>query len=357
MGPERQRMKISRPRRVRSAATIVAILGLILSLQVLPAKASRARVDLDVCGGRGVISAARLPSRVSPRACELIGRYVQSGTVKLQVPPPGESVGAAAVSIAGESELVITTESDGDVLIDGGESETGSSVAALSTEPCDVHGIVGCLAPCSDGNYNTYSGNPRVKVKQPWFFKAASTPGTLTRKQALTHIKKGTQNVVNGNNDCALPDPVGKTSPYKGKTSKGTRISIAGSGPTRHHDCGPSDSKNVVDFGALISPTLGLACWRSQSTTGPSGPWFIVEADIRLLKSAPWALNPDDPACTTGVDLQGVMTHERGHAFGLAHADAPVAHTQQTMYPSTFPCTSYARTLGLGDHSALAFLY
>lgn len=338
--------------------TVALVFGLVLSAQALPASAARERAAFDPCAGSGTIMASRLPARVSERRCDLVGRYVRSGVVRLQVPPPGESVGAAAVGTVGESELVLTTEDDGDVLVNDGGEQTGSAPAATSEEPCDKYVLSGCLPPCADGNFNTYtaSGNPRVKVKQPWFFKASSTPGTLTRTQALTHIKSGTQNVVNGNNDCLLPDPVSQTAPYKGKTSVGTGISVVGSGSSRAHSCGSSNGKNVVDFGALISPTLGLACWRSTSTD-QGATWYIVEADIRLLKSAAWTVNPDRLACSNKVDVQGVVTHERGHAFGLAHADSDDVHSNQTMYPSVFPCSSYGRTLGLGDHAGLDFLY
>jgi hypothetical protein len=229
------------------------------------------------------------------------------------------------------------------------------SAPALATTPapCDEQAIAGCLDPCQDNNFNLNGVQAKVKRKQPWFFKASTTPAGMTTAQALADLKAGTKNVVNTTNDCGLSDVVPKTAPYKGTTTKGTGISVVGG----TEFCGNKNGTNSVDYGPLGTNTLGLACSQYTSFSGPAGPWFIVEADIRLKKSAPWSLAPDDSGCAGQYDMQGVMTHERAHAFGLSHTAGTAAHVPQTMFPSSYPCNSYARTLGKGDRAGLNNLY
>jgi hypothetical protein len=52
-----------------------------------------------------------------------------------------------------------------------------------------------------------------------------------------------------------------------------------------------------------------------------------------------------------------VTTHERGHAYGLKHANADESHFLQTMYPALPSCYFYGRTLGKGDRKGLTVLY
>lgn len=338
-------------RRGSFATALIIGLVLVASLQARPAEATGGRTGLDVCDGSGTINAAELPAHVSSRVCDLVGREVTLGSVRLEVPPPGRGISAASIGMGYETELTIITESNGDVLIDDGSGE-GEALATATTEPCDPLATPGCLAPCDADSFTINGANARVKQKQPWLFKASSRPSGFTTKQVLTHLKAGTQNIVNTRNDCALTDVVGPTAPYKGKTAKGSGISVVNG----MEHCPGSNGKNIVDFGALGRFTLGLACTRYVSFDY-GATWFIYEADIRLKKSAPWALNPDRASCSNEYDLQGVMTHERGHAFGLGHAEDLDAYSNLTMFPAAYPCTSYARTLGKGDRSGLAFLY
>ena len=337
-----------------------AVGGLLSALQAVPAGASGRQEAGPSCPAAGAIAAERVDGRVWDDRCELVGRRVEVGTVRLRVPLPGNTVGAAAVGLGPETELVVTTFPDGDVAVQTGDSPEGTYASESSVapeEPCDKYGVSGCLPPCADTNFHTYRFDglvdPKVRISQPWFFKASTTPPSLTRRQAVAHLKQGSQNVVTGANDCGLPDPVSQTAPYKGTTSKGTGISVDTSGAQPRNVCGQADGANVVDFGPLAS--AGLACWRAISTDGSQ--WFISEADIRLKKKVRWTATPDEASCYNRTDIQGVMTHERGHTFGLSHADYTSEHVQQTMFPVIYPCTSYARTLGLGDHSGLDLLY
>lgn len=346
----------SLPRTPRAAVLASVALGIVLALQAFPVGAAAREGARSECPApTGRIKAITLPASIDGAKCGLIGRTVVKGALALEVPPPGHAISAAGLGVEGETELAISTSRQGIVSIDDSTgSETSSFTQGTnSAAPCDELGIAGCLDPCVDTNYHVNDRGSRVKTSQPWFFKSASTPtgGTsaLTVDKALAHIKAGSQAIVKGSNDCGLTDPVAQTSPYMGRTKKSTGIKLLSSSIS----CA-FDGKNVVEFGALPPGYLGLACTRA-STTG--GPWYIDEADIRLQKGATWTTSPDVTACFNRYDLQGVMAHERGHAFGLAHTDGEVTHIPQTMYPSSGPCSSYARTLGSGDHAGLSALY
>ncbi len=344
------------PRTPRAALLACVAMGIVIALQAFPVVASARGAGRFECpAARGTIPATTLSTPVDATKCGLVGRTVVEGALALEIPPPGQRVSASGVGVEGETELAISTSLEGIVSVEGSSgSETASFMGAGDTAPpCDEFGIPGCLDPCVDTNYHANDRAARVKTAQPWFFRAASTPtggtSTLTVDKAVTHIKAGTQAIVNGKNDCGLTDPVAQTAPYKGRTQRSTGITLPGGSIA----CA-FDGKNVVEFGTLPPGYLGLAC-SYASTIG--GPWYINEADIRLQKGAPWTTAPDVSGCFNRYDLQGVMAHERGHAFGLNHTDEEAAHIPQTMYPSSGPCSSYARTLGAGDHAGLSELY
>ena len=351
--------------RVRS--TFAAIVTAILIASVagaLPGSAGAAQRSrgswLDrVCSSTGSLQADRLPASVSRSECDLVGRTVVSGSVALEVPRPGHGVSGAATGEYSESQLFIHTTRKGVVTIEDGNTgspETSAASLLLApgpAEPCDESPTTpGCLAPCDTNSHSVNPSNAKVKKGQPWRYKLASTPNTLTDAFALAQIKAGTKNVVNVKNTCLLADVVPKTSAYKGTTTAGTGMSANASSV----NCGASgNGKNTVEFGVLPTTVLGFACTRTQRIG--TNPWFIVEGDIRLKNNAAWTTTIDDPGCSNQYDLQGVMTHERAHTFGVGHAVNDVAHSQLTMYPSSYPCNSYARTLGKGDHTALKKLY
>ena len=55
-------------------------------------------------------------------------------------------------------------------------------------------------------------------------------------------------------------------------------------------------------------------------------------------------------------DVEGVMTHERGHTFGLGHVPE-ASHAKLTMSERIRSCQSSERTLGLGDVRGLEKKY
>ena len=193
--------------------------------------------------------------------------------------------------------------------------------------------------PCSDGKYNLFG--PRWKSTLKWSFNAATTPTSLDKTAALTAITRGLRNIVNARNDCGRADKVSATISYLGTTK-------AAVGVTRYGGCGKADGRNVVAFGSLPDGVLGVACIRSSGGR-------INEADIRLTNRIRWALSTSN--CWNRYMLEAVMTHEAGHAFGLAHVSERY-HGRLTMSARiNGPCQNSESTLGLGDLKALEALY
>ncbi len=72
---------------------------------------------------------------------------------------------------------------------------------------------------------------------------------------------------------------------------------------------------------------------------------------VRFYGAVPWSAGPGTEGA--GIDLQGVATHELGHALGLGHS----ADTSATMYSSVFGTGAYLRSIQADDQAALQALY
>ena len=353
-GPNRRSTRVG-------GVAAVGVLALALFGQLIPVQAaSRHKTDFR-CPQGGVVAASSLPASVSTRRCDLVGKVLTEGSVAVVIPGPGRGVSVAALGSAGETSLDVFHSADGVITIYDEVYDATESFRAGDDRPppCDELDIDGCIPPCSDNTYVLNPDNAKEKKGQPWYFKASSTPtgGTpaLTVDKALTHIKAGTKTIVTGRNDCGLGDPVpdSQGAPYKGTTTQGSGITITPAGEAK---CAPANGKNIVDFGNLPGPA-GLACTYTASID--DGPVFIPEADIRFEKDVAWTTTPGAEDCFNLLDLQSVAAHERGHAYGLKHAgeSGDESHFPQTMFYTSYVCSSYQRTLGKGDHSGLKALY
>jgi len=78
----------------------------------------------------------------------------------------------------------------------------------------------------------------------------------------------------------------------------------------------------------------------------------IEDADI-VLNSADFAWVTAGAGCKTGYDLESAMTHELGHALGLAHS----ADHDATMFATGGPCEVGKRDLTADDQAGIDELY
>jgi hypothetical protein len=136
---------------------------------------------------------------------------------------------------------------------------------------------------------------------------------------------------------------------FKGNTSKYANLNSKG-------QCNKPkfpDGQNTVSFAAFSSSagsTLAATCYGWKVTV--SGSQEMVEADTQI-GSNRRIVDSFPSKCHGLYDLQSIMTHEWGHAFGLAHE---TSGPDEVMYPVESPC-HLRRHLGGGDWSGMASLY
>ena len=198
------------------------------------------------------------------------------------------------------------------------------------------------VSPCADGKYNFLApSGTRWRHTLDWSFRAASVPSGLSTSGVLDVIKRAFSNVTGARNDCGRADSVSATSRYLGSTSLKPAVTSSGS-------CGQPDGHNVVGFAPLGGYYAGYTCiWWSNGS--------IVEADMRLDTGTRWALSSS--GCSNELMMEALVTHEVGHAFGLAHVGEG-SHGRLTMsvYIDGL-CENQEATLGLGDMRGLEALY
>lgn len=196
-------------------------------------------------------------------------------------------------------------------------------------------------APCSDATYNFLGPSARWKRSLNWSLRSSSVPAGLSKSKVLSVIKEAFHNITTEHNDCGRVDTVGAKSHYLGNTTRTVNVRANGT-------CGAADGHNTVAFAPLDGGYSGFTCiwWVGNE---------IVEADMRLDSGTPWALTRS--GCSGKLMMEALVTHEAGHAFGLAHVGEG-RHGRLTM--STYIdglCENQESTLGKGDMKGLEALY
>ena len=171
-----------------------------------------------------------------------------------------------------------------------------------------------------------------------WYFDEDSVPDEYDRDQVLEIVKRAFDNITTARNDCGLPDNVTATSEYRGITYEDACVETRG--------------RNVVGFGTLPRRSRILA--QMCPFIYPGG--LTGNAHILINSNVDWSLAA---ATCDGRrwDLETILTHEVGHAFGLGHVGER-RHGDLTMSTiSNGPCDTEELTLGLGDILGLEELY
>ncbi|MDQ3915360.1 MAG: hypothetical protein M3323_08550 [Actinomycetota bacterium] len=266
------------------------------------------------------------------------GDLVRDVGVGAVAPQPGNGVYAEAFTEDGIQELVVVTEDDGDVVV----SHQGDESSGVNSGPLDD--LLEEQQACNDSAYNLNSW--KESDIHRWYFNAGSTPSNLGVDATRTSVKNGAGNITNARNNCGLADNVSASHSFQSDTTTGVNIDANG-------NCTSRDAKNVVSFGDLPAGTLGVACSFFDTTPSPDE---LLESDIKLNKvDHSWT---NDPAltCSGRFDVESVMTHERGHTFGMGHV-GETDHGSLTMSTQIKACSKAPRTLGLGDVRGLEVRY
>lgn len=273
------------------------------------------------------------------------GDVVTDHGVGAVVPQPGHEIRAEAILADGSiQEFGIRTALDGRVtLLHFGDE---SAQAARPGDQLSEGGTPAATspAPCDDNAYSV--GADKVTSNFSWMFKISSTPSYLDQTGTKNDLKAGTDNITSAFNDCGRADNVSATNSYAQDTTMNVNI-------TSSATCETPDDYSVVTFGDLSGSSvdpLAVECTDVESGS-------IVASDVKFEGNLyTWTLEPGSNCSGSKWDVESVMTHERGHSFGLEHV-AESSHPYLTMSKRIRPCSVGARTLGLGDMLGLEALY
>lgn len=291
------------------------------------------------------------------------GDRVEHRGLGVEVGPRGTWVIAHAIAADGDDAVLsVLTHPDGKVEVsderaDGAAALTGPDAAAADSPDA-----------CTDGAYNlstmNWSGKDKSfkwKERFDWYYKANSTPAAVNVTEARSKITEATGNITASRNDCGIADTVTATHSRVGDTTAAADFT---SGGTACKSYANKDNKNVVDWGPTDDNVLGVECtwavWNGTDTYATA-----VQSDVRLSTDYNWYTTTVPVTCTDLTDaldtryfsVEGVMTHERGHSFGVAHVDE-ATHGNLTMSSANNgACADAESSLGWGDIRALRALY
>lgn len=310
------------------ALAVAAVITMVAPVQAGPPPHAACRPE------NAAIPAKDLPAKIEPGTCDFQGRPIRDVAISAVVPPPGVTTHAEALFEEGSDELVITHLEDDTVLL----SEVGEGAGSQSggTGPVD----------CSDEAFNDQ--DVIMDAQESWSVDWSSKPSYLTQAETEDALRRGGTNVTQANNNCGRADYISASLTYNSQNATwGPDISAQA-------ECGAGgyDGNSVVGFGDLPPHPDGgyMLAVECTNDTWEVGYNSIIESDIRINDTdVSWTTTGNSPSCSGKWDLQAVMTHERGHTFGLGHVSEN-GHEWLTMSPYLEgKCQISERSLGLGD--------
>jgi hypothetical protein len=311
------------------APTVSLSLGLLM-VAAVPSSSSARTVD-ELCREHTAIPYRALP-HLAVLGCSLTGRTVYAGRVSVVVPPAGMSVSGDGIGTHGEV-AGLRVENTGTVVraYTGAQRGAAPSITARANPPA-----------CQDRTFHLEHHHWTSPYR--YHIKVATAPKRFHKSKLVKQIKKANANMRLGRNTCGKPRLGTPPARYLGRTKIQPNIKAGASQIT----CGRYNTKNVVGFGKLPNGLLGWTCywWVNSGSMGAAD--IMIDNSDRLSTNLP-------ANCTDTWDFEGIVTHEFGHAYGMAHTGS--GHANLTMQHEATPCSTYARTLGLGDWLGMRKMY
>ncbi|MFJ8112826.1 matrixin family metalloprotease [Streptomyces sp. NPDC096132] len=289
----------------------------------------------------GELTVDDLPAGSSVTRCRAVGRLVTHGGAGLTVPEPGTKVSVDSLTSDGSTHgFTLQVAADGTVSY----SYDGDTHTATGDDSRPVGNRADAPAPCVDTAYSV--ADRKEYGTYEWFIGDGPQPGDLPRREVRRAFEEGIAAIIHGTNDCGLPDTIRARARFLAATGHEAGID-------HRARCTARDGLSVWDAGDLSSDSVATTC--SWSRPVSRGPDRLIEADVRFNIEDYRFTDSPSGGCDDAYDIRSVATHEAGHVFGLGHAGP--GHENLTMYPSSFACSTTARTLGKGDVLGLRSLY
>jgi hypothetical protein len=338
----------------------LAFIGAVCVIAVITGSASaygatttRNTVAASFCSGTDAIPMADLASPLSLSNCpvqgRLIVREVDGFQMGVHVPKPGSTEGESALTKSGDYDLAVTNE-NGHVTA----RTTFPAVKAKGLSPKSKLTVATADPACNELTvaYMGYVWDETLK----WYYnESTASRAALDGPTTLQEIRQANANITTGANNCGWP--VGNFGSYIGGVPlgayQGTTAAYANISPDGK--CSPkfsTDTQNTVSWGPFNAgvDALALTCTRWVES---GNNYFAVETDTYIGSNA--NIYTTEPAACNNeyYDLQTVMTHEWGHAYGLDHESAD---PDEVMFDEIWPCAN-RHHLGWGDYEGMADLY
>lgn len=276
------------------------------------------------------------------------GRPMRFGDVGVTVPSPGTTTSLEALGDQVSRELTVTVTDDGQMYTTAVVNDSVVSAPDAATRAALEAPLRAKKALANGCDSYAYNFTGRYVVSRLEFYRGdGATPAGSTGAAFGDAMWRAATNITAGQSPCDSTDGVDVGFNYAGTTT--TESDIDSNANCLDPGAPGDDSVNTVDMGPMPTSYKGLMCYSANSTSN------VVEADIRLNSSVPWTYTPGDTACKTyyRYDVEGVLTHEFGHAFGLSHN----SESYSTMYTWARSCDNWQRSLGRGDLNGLRTLY
>lgn len=278
-----------------------------------------------------------------------------------------------------------------DTLTDGGERGITVSVAPDGTVEVDTtyeppsagtnsEEIDGPLAPrpVPDDDGAKCNSSSSALLGYRWFETSPEwriNQGTIPTAEVsvaggVGAIRDALANVVHQDNACGFGDATTISGTYLGDTNVTAPISYdPDTGESRCMANTTRDGLNEVQFGTRgrLSATSRVRATVCARVNYREGIDQIAEMDMEIARAWPamygrpaetagWTITPTASWCEAGrdYDLEGVVTHEFGHWYGLAHVDDS---TQVMSRYTSVACATDKRSLGRGDIVGMRALY